>query len=437
MDTKKLVVAYNKRFLMTETGEPFFWLGDTGWLLFSRLNKQEAEHYLEVRRSQGFNVIQVMAIHNLPTENVFGNAPFLNNDPSQPLLVDDEKREGYWEHIDDIIEIAAAKGLYVAIVPVWGSVVKAGKVNKEQAKAYGEFLGKRYGSLNNIIWLNGGDVEGDRKMEVWDALGESIKAEAPDQLMTFHPFGRTQSSTWFHDRDWLDFNMFQSGHRRYGQTDKNGKDGDHFGESNWRYVVSDYALDPIKPTIDGEPSYELIPHGLHDPSEPWWQPDDVRRYAYWAVFAGAFGHTYGHSSVMQMHNSKYPLGDYGAKKYWDEAIFDLGGIQMQYLKSLICNYPFFERIPDQSVVIDPGEGYQRVLVTRGKTYLLAYTYTGRSFSLKLGIIEGEHVKAIWYDPKTGKRSESELILNQGAAKFNPPGEVGEGKDWVLILESEV
>ena len=35
--------------------------------------------------------------------------------------------------------------------------------------------------------------------------------------------------------------------------------------------------------------------------EPRWTAADVRRYGYWSVFAGAFGYTYGHNSVMQMY----------------------------------------------------------------------------------------------------------------------------------------
>ena len=70
MALSKLTVSGNGRFIMQEDGKPFFWLGDTGWLLFNRLNKKEAEYYLEVRRQQGFNVIQVMGIHDLPIKNL-------------------------------------------------------------------------------------------------------------------------------------------------------------------------------------------------------------------------------------------------------------------------------------------------------------------------------------------------------------------------------
>lgn len=201
-------------------------------------------------------------------------------------------------------------------------------------------------------------------------------------------------------------------------------------------MENDYNKEPIKPTIDGEPSYEQIPQGLHDPSEPWWQAHDVRRYAYWSVFAGAFGHTYGHSSVMQMHRKEYSDGDYGAKKFWDKAIFDEGAVQMQHLKNLIAAYPFFIRIPDQSVLAsEQGEKYERVAITRGNDYLFAYTYTGRQFELHMGVIKGSRVKAFWYDPRTGERIKIGVLENNGTAAFDPPGKHSAGNDWVLVLET--
>ena len=55
--TPRLKVSDNHRFLVTEDGAPFFYLGDTGWELFHRLNREEADRYLENRAKKGFNVI--------------------------------------------------------------------------------------------------------------------------------------------------------------------------------------------------------------------------------------------------------------------------------------------------------------------------------------------------------------------------------------------
>src|SRR5215204_3673804 len=54
-------VSSNHRYLLKE-GKPFFWLGDTGWELFHRLNSKEAKQYLQRRSEQGFTVIQAVAL---------------------------------------------------------------------------------------------------------------------------------------------------------------------------------------------------------------------------------------------------------------------------------------------------------------------------------------------------------------------------------------
>jgi hypothetical protein len=338
----------------------------------------------------------------------------------------------YWDHVDFIIDLAEKKGIYMALVPVWGSNVRGGKVSINQAEKYADWLAKRYANKTNIIWLNGGDTKGSSNTAIWNRIGERIRKKAPNHLITFHPFGRTKSSSWFHEEDWLDFNMFQSGHRRYDQEDTEFA----YGQDNWKYVREDYSLTPIKPTIDGEPSYEGIPQGLHDPSEPFWNANDVRRYAYWSVFAGAFGFTYGHSAVMQMHKPGNPSPSYGVREYWTEALNATGATQMKYLKNLMLSKPFFTRIPDQSLIAgEQGERYNYQMATRGNDYAFIYTYNGRNIKATMGKIEGSKIKASWYNPRNGQRMIIGEFENSGSRTFNPPGEIQDGLDWVLIMES--
>lgn len=100
-----------------------------------------------------------------------------------------------------------------------GSNVKSGKISREQADQYSTWLAKRYAAKSNIIWLNGGGLMGSDSTSIWEIIGNNLRKYAPNQLITYHPFGRTQSSTWFHNVSWLDFNMVQSQHRRYDQDD--------------------------------------------------------------------------------------------------------------------------------------------------------------------------------------------------------------------------
>jgi hypothetical protein len=431
---RKLKVSPNGRYLQYQTGKPFFWLGDTGWLLFSKLNREDAEKYLEDRKNKGFNVIQVMGIHGFPAVNVYGDSAFINNNPLLPKVTagtnfNDSVQYDFWDHVDYIIDRAASRGIYIAIVPVWGSNVKNKTINMNNAAAYTSWLANRFKNKQNIIWINGGDIRGDDNLNVWNKIGETLHKKDLNHLITFHPFGRTQSSIWFHNEAWLDFNMFQSGHRRYDQ------DTTGYGEDNWKYVMSDYKKIPIKPVIDGEPSYENIPQGLHDPKEPYWNDNDVRRYAYWSVFAGSFGHTYGNNAVMQFHKPSDKGGAYGVKDFWFDAINAPGAGQLVHLKNLILSRPFFERIPDQSIIAgENGNKYDYLIATRGKSYLFVYTYNGRNFKINLGKTSGSKVKALWYNPKSGELISIGVFENKGIKDFNPPGEKKEGNDWVLVID---
>ncbi|MEI6950041.1 glycoside hydrolase family 140 protein [Paraflavisolibacter sp. H34] len=436
----KLKVSANKRFIVTEKGDPFFWLGDTGWLLFGKLSREEAEKYLEDRRQKGFNVVQVMALHTVGAVNVYGDKALHNKNVAQPATTpgndpSDSTQYDFWDHADYIIDLAAQKGIYMGLVPVWGTNVGEGMVAEKDAKVYAAFLANRYKDRSNIIWLNGGDIKGSDSLNTWKTIGRTINQIDNNHLITFHPRGRTTSSVWFHNEPWLDFNMFQSGHRRYEQDTTKGEPF-HYGEDNWKFVQHDLALKPLKPTIDGEPSYEAIPHGLHDSLEKRWTDADVRRYGYWSVFAGGFGYTYGHNDVMQMRKPTERSGAFGSLYNWYDAISHPGAGQMVHLKNLVLSKPFLERVPDQSLVAGaPGQRYDRILATRGKNYAFLYTYTGRNFSVNMGRIAGAKVKASWYDPRTGDKQAIGSFANKGVKAFNPPGEKKDGNDWVLILES--
>ena len=158
------------------------------------------------------------------------------------------------DHMDYIIRTAARKGLYIGMVCIWGSPVSRGEMTVEQAKAYGKFLAERYKDEPNIIWFIGGDIRGDVKTAEWEARHihqSNRQRKSPDDLPPTRPYHFL--NFWFNAAPWLDFNMFQSGHRRYGQR---FGDGDYpieenTEEDNWRFVERSMATNPMKPVIDG------------------------------------------------------------------------------------------------------------------------------------------------------------------------------------------
>ena len=427
-----LQVSPDNKYLQHKNGKPFFWLGDTGWLLPQRTDRDEVEFYLSQCAKNGFNVVQVQTINAVPAYNKYGQASMI--DGFDFSNIKQKGVYGYWDHMDHIVKTAEKNGIYIGMVCIWGGLVKAGKMDANQAKRYGQFLAERYKDSPNIIWFIGGDLRGDIKTEVWEALANSIKSIDKNHLMTYHPFGATSSVDWFSNADWLDFNMFQSGHRRYGQRKGDGeaKKIADTEEDNWRYVEKALAMKPLKPIIDGEPSYEDIPQGLHDFNEPRWKAKDVRRYAYWSVFAGSFGHTYGNNSIMQFYRPGLSPA-YGADRAWYDCLNDPGFVQMKYLKNLILKFPYFERISDPSIIKgDAGERYDRLIATRGNDYLLVYNYSGKTMQIDLSKITGKQKKCWWYDPRTGVYKYIGEFDSNKIMQIAPDKEDGQSHDFVFI-----
>ncbi len=414
---------------------PFFWLADTAWLLFQQTVDKEAEAkmFLKNRAEKGFTVVQSVLIQMLPNMKMSSLAA---NDT-------DAREPSYWDHVERVVDMAAECGVYMALLPAWGAVVKSDLLTKDNAPEYMHFLAKRFGSKPNVIWLLGGDIRGDAYHDLYCLEGTLLKELTPDKLIGYHPFGRTSSSLWFHTEPWLDFNMFQSGHRRYdqytlGAWDDNRLDVEtYFGEDNWRYVDRDYAMDPPKPTVDGEPSYELILQGLHDLSQPYWREWDVRRYAYWSVFRGAMGHTYGDNSVQQMYANSLKPGSFGVRQVWQDSIHHVGSGEMGILRKLMESVDWQKgRSADELLLSGQKPQYDRVAVYAGEDFLFAYDYLGKAFTIDLKPYQGKTLAAYWMDPVSGVKSYFADFTGLEKAEVKPIPRLTHDNDWVLVVLAE-
>lgn len=434
----RLNVSENQRFLVYADGRPFFYLGDTAWELFHRLNREEADRYLENRAQKGFTVIQAVALAELDghvATNAYGFLPLLDLDPARPDLKDGPRND-YWDQVDHVVNKAESLGLIIGFLPTWGRFwhdkAKDGQplFDVSNAGTYGEWLGQRYQN-KPIIWILGGDrgVDNDQQKAVIRAMARGLRrGDGGRHLMTFHPPGGNGSSTWFHSDDWLDFNMRQNGHvaeftGRYDQT------------------RADYDRKPVKPVLDGEPIYEDHPVSFDANKLGHSNSADVRRALYWDLFCGACGHTYGHHSVWQMWAP--PRGPINHPLLpWFEAIDQPGARQMQHGKNLLLSRPFLTRIPDDSVIVTdrvptsvPGAGRYRFVATRDESgsYAMVYAPIGRKFKVRMDKITGPTVKAWWFNPRNGESTAIGAFPNTGEREFLSPNP-GENLDWVLVLD---
>jgi hypothetical protein len=424
-----LQVSENGKYL-TNGEQPFFWLGDTAWLMLQQCSLEETKIYLKNRKEKGFNVIQSTLIHRMPGEGT----------SSLATVKKDIMTEEYWLHCDKVIKMAEELGLYMGLLPTWGSIVKAKILTADNVERYANFLGERYGHCSNIIWILGGDIRGSDGLDVYPKFGRRLKELMPDKLIAYHPFGRTASSQWFHHEDWLDINMFQSGHRRYnqaslGEWDDNAHKEEFFGEDSWRYVERDYTYQPAKPTLDGEPSYEQIPQGLHDPSQPYWQACDVRRYAYWSVFQGAAGHTYGNNAVQQCYIGD-GNGNYGVKEVWQDAIHHEGAGHLQHLKNLMLSVDYINgRAAEELLLSGQKEKYERIAIFAGHNFIFCYDYMGCEFTLDISAYRGVSLDAYWFEPVSGVYSYLQEVTGLDKLTVKPVAKYVGQNDWVLVIKS--
>ena len=436
INAQYLKISDNNRFLVRDDGKPFFWLADTGWELFHRLHSGDADIYLKTRAAQGFTVIQAVLLSECegvtePTPD--GYLPLIDKDVTKP-------NEEYFKVVDKIIQKAADYGLYLAILPTWGSHAQdkwhpffqnMNLFTEKSAYIYGMFLGERYKNYWNIVWILGGDRLPSETEKIWTSLSKGIKdGDGGKHLQTYHPCGIHSTVEFSKDFPWLSFHSFQSGHASQNYP-------------VWEMVTTALESKPQLPVLNMEPCYEYIGIGFNT-LNGFFTDYDSRKAAYWSVFAGAFGHSYGHNCVWQMWSPKHkPILD--ADISWDKAIHSTASYQMRYLKELMLSRPYTSRIPDQSLILsDIGVQADYVIATRDgspgindATYIMAYLPVSKDIKLKTSVIASKRLKAWWFDPRTGAKYLQGEFDNTGT--YSPSWEnrihkIMGGPDWVLIVD---
>lgn len=459
----QLIPSADGRRLERADGTPIFLLGDSAWALVWKLGRSDIADYLSHRKAHGFNAIAVRAFcsrHTWPNAyedpafpTIDGEFDFTapvvtpGNDPAS------SKEYDYWDHLDYLVDRAAAMGQYVLLSPVhgrfisgsWNALDKEGiLLDASGAYELGHWFGARYGDRQNVVWVIGGDrnailVNGDSYLTEYRALAEGIAdgangitdydgtADWSTTTMTYWPRKyQPNSSYWFHQDSWLDFNSVQE-----------------ITSDAVRSVVFDRSLMPHKPTFLFEGRYEA-----YDERYGPWQ---ARLQAWLSVFSGGFGHLYGHESTyffgFDWHRQ---VGD-GA--VWRESIQAPGALQMKHLRTVIerPGGPFSPLMltEDDTKLDETWTFSNRVsaLIGASRDRVFVYSANGRSFPLNLSRLTVPQVEVSWFSPRSGNwyvdgtEFATPTVAAQfssgpggGTILFDPPGEPGEGNDWVLLVE---
>ena len=419
-----LKISENRRHLQDQRGTPFLYNADTAWMIFLKLTESEAAEYLTIRRSQGFNTVQVMLTGFLGGTNRAGELPFAGTPPEQDFARPNEK---YFAHVDKVVAQAEKLNLLLAIAPAWSGCCGEGWAGVEKhgapkplnangaakSREFGRWLGKRYGRFANVIWILGGDIDPDNAREEIRQLGLGLKETAPQQLITYHA-SSSHSSTdiWPADERWLDVSMVYTYFRGFNKA--------------WTqdmpdvYEVShaEYAKIPVHPFFLGESTYE----GEHD---SWGSAVQARKNAYWCVLSGGCGHAYGSPNWNLPPN-------------WRQVMAQPGAASLKHFRALLESRPWWKLVPDvRNVVAVEGRGvyatnnYAVTALANDGSFALSYLPTKRSLTIDVTKLSGTKVNAWWFNPGNGEALRIGEFVEKKRIAFEPPAD----GDWVLVLET--
>ena len=445
----KLRVSDNQRFLVRDDGTAFVWIGDTIWD-FHQLTPEQLDEYLDVRASQGYTVIQTQ-IASYGRNNYRGDWCFgapMHKDITQP-------QEAWFQHADVWLEKIEQRGLYAAlglswIINHWSRYDKAGDPAKRFSEGefynYGKWIGNRYKDRSNIIWLGLNEsTYVTTLVNKVNAVCRGIRdGDTGNKLLTLHPLAGSRTSDMFGDI--VDFNSWQTARclapanlpYRFsipGVDDKVSGADVKGTFTVWEAIADDYNRTPTKPVIDLEAWYEGalddMPVGRTDSRATAWH---CRQRAYFVIFAGSFGHTYGADSLAWQIK-----GD-----GWRKGLYLPGGEDMGHIARLLGapQRPFLKLIPDQGLItVGQSQSYDsHKQAARGSDGSYAYVYSadGSAFSVDLSRLGTgvAKVSAQWFDPREGTYQAAIGPYNRVIGQaFDPPGVPAADNDWILVLSA--
>jgi hypothetical protein len=302
-----------------------FEVWDTAWMLPNKASPSDVVTYLDHLAAVGFDGFWVTVVPFYWSGGVtrpnYAGETFGRGDPDLgfPPAFEDPN-PAYLDHIEFIIDQAAARGLKTGLVVAWGADFSGSRPGigehapppwddwldhsglpadndpsypSEGSKAYryGELLAERWKDRSSVVWVMGGDyMNGDTEYlagPTWSHVVRGLRDHGAGQDATYLSGGFESSWYRFAGEWWQDFLAPHLGHCN------NAAEVESF--------ISDLvAAYPNKRIISSESRYEdeLAPWCLSPPNG--WQgvvgPQEVAADAQAVLDGGGHGVVYGHSS---------------------------------------------------------------------------------------------------------------------------------------------
>ena len=420
-----VVISANGKYLVNTTAgapQPVFLVAEQAFDLDQNLSDSDLEVYLADRAARGINAIWMAAIDNSysanPPYDSQGNLPFVTAD-----FTNMASATAYWSQLDYVLGRLQAYGM-TAILGVAFSGTPCTTITFPYAPnthgnggpsgyctalsatadatltAYGAFLGARYASYPNIIWLIGGDMDSTDSLAAKCAkIAAGIASQDATHLIAAESIrGQSPMDAWSGDA-WLTLNGLYS------------------TPSNMVTAArSEFARSGALP---------LYMHEDYCDQEHSETPLGVREEAYWAVLSGA---NIGRDACID------PILTLGSG--WQAALPSAATLVQQHLGELLNSREHWLLQPDSSnAVLTGGIGSGSTIsvcaCTSDGQSCLVYDPIGSSQAPQIAMSHfSGTVHAWWFNPATGARTDLGTFTNSGTHTFTP----ADTNDWVLALD---
>ena len=406
-----LRVSADRRFLTYSDGTPFFWLGDTWWAAPSvNVPFDVFRRQVDARVAQGFTVFQAHGYGPLFADSKTDAFSAVRNADAESLR--------YWRETDRLIAYADEKGLVGMMGFARGDMLD--RFSLVELQRLWHYYLARYGAyaMSSLITQEY-NIEPDKRQQHLPnlfALGQFIKDCDPyTRAMTAHPWVRSRDLRQAWGEPWLDFIMLQAGHRRFEAAKAY--------HEIWRQPTP-------KPFLESEANYEGFVSTNFTVNAA-----AIRRSAYTAIQAGSFGFTYGAQGLyagVLVRDRPGPTAKWGPVLTWEEGLALAGGAQLQHLRACYDSVAWWKLCPLPDALV-PATDEVLVKAEPPDTFLLYYVSSKKpAKDLRLKAVpEGACYAAVWFDPRTGKKSTVEELVSAGDGLRLPLRP--DTQDWMLIL----
>ena len=247
---------------------------------------------------------------------------------------------------------------------------------------WGRFLGARYASYDNIIWMVGGDTDprscGAAPSRL-SAMVAGIQQFDTRHLFTAHNNSGQMAITPWSGASWLKVNNFYT-----------------YSSTPYRSALTAYHLSPVIPFFLLEAAYE---------NEHSSTGQSLRAQSYWTVLSGGFGHVYGNCPVWSFASPG--TSNFCSGSNWKGQLTSQGTKNIQYLQSMFSTRHWYALVPDEAhaaVTAGYGTNTSTNYVTAARasdgSSIIAYLPSSRAVTVN-GSSLGSSMTAWWYNPGTG------------------------------------